>query len=278
MSAIYILLQHHPPAAQPPAAGVRALVVRGTKHDVGEPLEILELRSAVAGAPPCVVRDVLENHLPRVAPPATILEFDAWTWALFDLGLAAETIPESTLALDLYSRSIACNRTSELLRSAALVRMGLCLEQLGRWMEAVQAYRQAEPGSKEWPESRALLLWRLGRLLRASEEFEDASGVLSQLFDLLPQPGIPWPEASLELASCLENSGQCEKAISRLTELASGNHPVAVDALARLASLYLRFGRTNDAAHALCRITSHPSAEARARTAAAIRLDQLDSL
>ena len=227
------------------------------------------------GAPAGVVREILENRLPGVAPPVSGPEFDAWMWALYDLGLAAETLPDNALALDMYSRSIEYNRTSELLRSAALVRSGLCLEQLGRWMDAIEAYRQAENGSKGWPESRALMLWRLGRLLRAAGDFKEAADTLGQLFGLLPQPGIPAREAELEYAACLEHLGESEAACARLAALAGEDHPIAVDALVRLASLHLRQGRIPDAVLALRRISSHPAAEAQVRTAASIRLDQL---
>lgn len=231
----------------------------------------------MAGAPAGLVREILETRLPAVAPPATEVEFDAWMWALFDLGLAAETLPEYALALDLYAKSIEYNRTSELLRSAAMVRSGLCLEQLGRWMEAIGCYRQAESGSAAWPESRALMLWRLGRLLRAAGDFEDASSTLGALFELLPQPGIPQREAELEYAACLEHAGRAEDACARLAVLAGEAHPVAVEAMVRLASLHLRLGRIPDAVLVLRRIASHPAAEAQVRTAASIRLDQLSA-
>lgn len=242
---------------------------------MGDALEILELRSSVAGAPAGVVREILENRLPGVTPPATAVECDAWMWALYDLGLAAETLPDNALALDLYAKSIEYNRTSELLRSAALVRSGLCLEQLGRWMEAIAAYRQAENGSEGWPESRALMLWRLGRLLRAAGDFEKATDTLGQLFGLLPQPGIPAREVELEYAVCLEHTGKSDDACARLAVLAGQTHPIAVEALVRLASLHLRLGRIPDAVLVLRRITSHPAADAQVRTAASIRIDQL---
>lgn len=254
---------------------MRAFLCAGTNQEVGDALEILELRTAVAGAPPGVIWQILEQRLPGVAAPSTSIEFDAWTWALYDLGLAAETLPEPAVALDLYARSIEYNRTSELLRSAALVRSGLCLEQLGRWLEAMDAYRQAESGSAGWPESRALLFWRLGRLQRASGDYADASETFGKLLDLLPQPGIPALEAELEYASCLECAGQVEQAEARLTVLAGQPHPAAVEALLRLAALNLRSGKTHDAADALRRITSHPAAEVNLRAAASIRLGQL---
>ena len=242
---------------------------------MGDALEILELRSAVAGAPACVVREILVSRLPVVALPGSPVEFDAWMWALYDLGLAAETLPEPALALNLYSRSIAYNRTSELLKSAALVRSGLCLEHLGRWMEAIEAYRQSESGSAGWPESRALMLWRLGRLLRAAGEFDEAARSFRQLFILLPQPGIPAREADLEYAACLENSGRATEALAHLAGLDADSHPAAVEALVRIASLHLRLGRKADAAGVLRRIAGHPAAEAQVRMAASIRLEQL---
>jgi tetratricopeptide (TPR) repeat protein len=263
---------------------------------VSDPLGILELRSAVAGAPPGLVRQVLDHRLPAVAPPATAVEFDAWMWALYDLGLAAETLPDYPRALDLYARSIECNRTSALLRSAALVRTGLCLEHLGRWSQAVEAYRQADEGSSGWPASRALMLWRLGRLLRAAEDFAEASAVLEKLIPMLPQPGISEPEARLEYAVCLEHSGRAEQALAVLERLAgeahpaaaeahpeavqapsaaAEAHPAAVQAMIRLASLQLRLGRPRDASLVLRRITNHPAAEAAIRAAASIRLSQI---
>jgi tetratricopeptide (TPR) repeat protein len=242
---------------------------------VGDALEILELRSAAAGAPAGVVKEIIESRLPWVAPPACAVEFDAWMWALYDLGLAAETLPDPARALDLYAKSIEYNRTSGLLRSAALVRSGLCLEGLGRYMEAIAAYRQAENGSEGWPESRALMLWRLGRLLRAAGDFEEAADTLGQLFGLLPQPGIVAREVELEYAACLEHAGKAEDACARLASLAGEAHPIAVEALVRLASLHIRLGRIPDAVLVLRRITSHPMAEAQVRTAASIRLGQL---
>lgn len=240
-----------------------------------DPLGILELRSAVAGATAEVVRQVLDQRLPEIAPPSTAVEFDAWTWALYDLGLAAETLPDPARALEFYARSIGYNRTSGLLRSAALVRSGLCLEHLGRWGEAISAYRDAGEGSSGWPESRALMLWRLGSLLRAAEVFDEACSVLGQLLAMLPQPGIPEREAALEYAVCLEHSDRTGEALNILSRLASADHPVAVNAMLRLASLQLRLGRAREACIVLRRITDHPAAEAGTRAAASIRISQL---
>jgi tetratricopeptide (TPR) repeat protein len=242
---------------------------------VGDPLDILDLRRAIAGATAAEIRRIVEDRLPLLAAPVTEPEFDAWTWSLYDLGLAAETIPDPRLALDLYARSIGYNRFTEHLRSAAMVRSGLCLEQLGRWMEAKQIYQEALPGSFGWPENRALLLWRLGRLQSAAEEFVEARSSFGQLLDLLPQPGIPRHEVILEWANCLDRTGQTDAAAAALTDLAAGSHPYTVEALLRLSSLYLRSGQQAQAAATLEVVVRHPMAEPASRSAAALRLDQL---
>jgi len=244
---------------------------------VGDVRQIVELRRAIAGAAPAEVRRLIENRLPLAGVPATGPEFDAWTWTLYDLGLAAETIPDPRLAIDLYARSIECNRTAEHLKSAALVRSGLCLEQLGRWMEAKRSYQEAEPGSFDWPENRALLLWRLGCLQSAAEEYEPALSSFGQLFELLPQPGIPRPLLVLEWAACLEHANRIEEAMNALTGLSHDPCPAAVDALLRLTSLHLRSGRPDLAAEGLARIAVHPMAEPGARAAAVLRLAGLES-
>ena len=242
---------------------------------MGDPLEILELRQAVAGAPESAIRDILELRLPSVAPPATPPEFDAWAWSLYDLGLAAETLPDPAAALDLYIRSIGCNRTSDLLRSAALVRSGLCLEQLGKWGEAMRAYESARESSFGWPDSRAILLYRLGRLQRAAGDPESALSSFGQLLELLPRPGIPDEEVSLESAACLEQTRRFEEARVRLVELSAKPHPASVDALVRLSALLIRLGDPDAAAAALRSLVSHPLADPAARSAAAIWLEQL---
>lgn len=244
---------------------------------MGNPLQILDVRNAIAGATAAEIRDLIETSLRQISPPVTGPEFDAWTWSLYDLGLAAETIPDPRLAIDLYERSIACNKSTEHLRSAALVRSGLCLEQLGRWVEAKRRYQEAEGGSFGWPENRAILLWRLGCLQAAAEEFEEALSSFGQLFELLPQPGISRPELVLEWAACLEHEGRLCEAIDALSALATEPIPAAVEALLRLSSLYLRSGRLDLAEAALNRIAAHPMSEARIRTAAALRLHSLKS-
>lgn len=244
---------------------------------MGDPLEILELRRAVAGATASEIRHVIEHRLPLVDLPATAPEFDAWTWSLYDLGLAAEAIPDLPLALELYARSIGCNSFTPHLRSAAMVRSGLCLEHLGRWSEAKQIYQGALDGSFGWPENRAILLWRLGRLQSAAEEFEPAVSSFGQLLELLPQPGIPRHEVALEWAVCLERTGQTGAAAAALSDIAAQPHPGAVEALLRLSSLYLRSGLPDRAAAALDSVIRHPMAEPPARAASALRLDQLQT-
>ncbi len=245
---------------------------------VDDPLEILELRRAIAGATAAEVQEIIEDRLPRVSPPATGPEFDAWTWSLYDLGLAAETIPDPVAALDLYARSVEYNRTSELLRSAAIVRSGLCLEQLGRWLEAKRYYETAQEGSFGWPQNRAILLWRLGRLQRAAEEPEQAVSSFGQLLDLLPQEGISLQEVILEWAGCLEQSGRVQPAIDQLEALSQQSHPLSVEALVRLSSILLRLGERTSACHALERVITHPMADPATRSAANLRLDQLQTL
>ncbi len=245
---------------------------------VDDPLEILELRRAIAGATAAEVREIIEDRLPRVSPPATGPEFDAWTWSLYDLGLAAETIPDPVAALDLYARSVEYNRTSELLRSAAIVRSGLCLEQLGRWLEAKRYYETAQEGSFGWPQNRAILLWRLGRLQRAAEEPEQAVSSFGQLLDLLPQEGISLQEVILEWAGCLEQTGRVQPAIDQLEALSQQSHPLSVEALVRLSSILLRLGERTSACHTLERVITHPMADPATRSAANLRLDQLQTL
>ncbi len=245
---------------------------------VDDPLEILELRRAIAGATAAEVRQIVEDRLPRVAPPATGPEFDAWTWSLYDLGLAAETIPDPVMAVDLYARSVAFNRTSELLCSAALVRSGLCLEQLGRWLEAKRLYEAAQEGSFGWPQNRAILLWRLGRLQRAAEEPDQALSSFGQLLDLLPQEGISPQEVTLEWAACLDQTGCVQPAIDQLEALSRQSHPLAVEALVRLSSILLRLGESANARAALERVITHPMADPATRLAANLRLDQLQTL
>ncbi len=245
---------------------------------VDDPLEILELRRAIAGATAAEVRGIIEDRLPRVAPPASGPEFDAWTWSLYDLGLAAETIPDPAAALGLYARSVGYNRTSELLCSAAFVRSGLCLEQLGRWMEAKTRYEEALPGSFGWPQNRAILLWRLGRLQHAAEEPELAISSFGQLLGLLPQEGISPQEVTLEWAACLEQTGRVQPAIDQLQALSRQPHPLAVEALVRLSSILLRLGERGSACQVLERVISHPMADRATRSAANLRMDQLQTL
>jgi tetratricopeptide (TPR) repeat protein len=245
---------------------------------VDDPLEILELRRAIAGATAAEIRKIITDRLPCIAPPSSGPEFDAWTWSLYDLGLAAETIPDPSTALGLYTRSIEYNRTTELLRSAAFVRSGLCLEQLGRWLEAKRLYKQALPGSFGWPQNRAILLWRLGRLECAAEEPEQALSSFGQLLDLLPQEGISAQEVTLEWASCLQQTGQTQPAAEQLEALSEQAHPLAVEALVRLSSLLLQQGESEAACRALERAVTHPMADPATRSAANLRLDQLQTL
>jgi len=244
---------------------------------VGDPLEILELRSAVAGAPAAEIRRIIEVRLPLVQRPVTEPEFNAWTWSLYDLGLAAETIPDLPMAIELYARSILYNRTETHLRSAAKVRSGLCLEQLGRWSEAKLSFQQALEGSFGWPENRALLLWRLGTLQFAAEEFDEALSSFGQLLGLLPQSGIPRHEVILKWSDCLQRAGRIAEAEAALTELAADRHPSAVEASLRLSSIYLRRSEDQKAASMLESVIRHPMAESAIRASAAQRLEQLRS-
>lgn len=239
------------------------------------PLEILELRSAVAGVPAAEIRRIIELRLPLVPAPIDAPEFDAWTWSLYDLGLAAETIPDLATAIDLYARSIGCNRSALHLRSAAWVRTGLCLEQLGRWVEAKQSYLEGLEGSFGWRENRALLLWRLGCLQFAAEESVEALSSFGQLLELLPQPGIPRHEVILKWTACLEGAGRTAEAEAALKELAAASHPSSVDALLRLSSLYLRRSQCEAAAAALDSVIGHPMTDSAVRSSAALRLEQL---
>ncbi len=179
-----------------------------------------------------------------------------------------EPFCEDRAAAALYRRALNYPVAEPNVHSDAWFRLGLCLERLGSWFEALDCHRSCLKLAHDWPQIIRLARLHLADLLSAAEDYPEASEVYGELADGAADP------IRVKYARCLLRMGEADRAEAEirafLANLEDSSH--AVDARQLLAEIHERSRNSEAAAECYSRIAESLHADPHVRAAAAHRL------
>jgi len=197
---------------------------------------------------------------------------DDWTaQCLFDIGFSMESFGEDRAAAALYRRTLQYPVAEPNVHSNAWFRLGLCLERLGSWFEALDCHRRCLKLAHDWPQLVSLARLHLADLLCAAEDYAEAAEMYKNLLD---GPADP---IRVKYARCLLRIGEADRGEAELRALLDNveDGSPAVDARQLLAEIHERARNSEAAAECYTRIAESLHADPHVRAAAAHRLSTM---
>ncbi|MDQ6706075.1 MAG: tetratricopeptide repeat protein [Acidobacteriota bacterium] len=196
---------------------------------------------------------------------------DQTAQCLFDIGFSMESFCNDRAAAELFRRALQYAVAEPNIHSNAWFRLGLSLERLGNWFEALDCHRKCLTLAHDWPQLISLARLHLADLLCAAEEYSEAAEVYKQAMDGAADP------VQVKYARCLLRMGEADLAEAELCALLDKveDGPLAVDARQLLAEIHERAQNPEAAAECYSRIAGSSHADPHVRAAAAHRLSTM---
>lgn len=211
-------------------------------------------------------------------PPPGPEPADIAAQVLHDVALHSEILGDWQLSESLYARSLAYPTVSPRIPLGTWYRRGICFERMNAYHKAIESYRRVFDFGDAWPFVTTLAASRLGNLLLAAEEFEEAETYLTMVLLSLPHPEIDTDSIRIALASCKLALDRHDEAQALLEACvgSSTKGETALCALHLLAEIHERRGAIQSAAACYRHILENTVAPIELKAAALRRLEQIE--
>jgi tetratricopeptide (TPR) repeat protein len=161
------------------------------------------------------------------------------TKAIYDVALAAEQLPNFERCIQLFEQVLSHPDDPRNSHAGAWFRIGINNERLGRWKDALAAFRKSLMLVQDWPHLTAHAHHHIADLLSASEEHREAAQHYQALLSMVPED-LPESSVLLGMARCairLDKAGEARESLEKVRSLdPQGSNGMEANRL--LAQLY----------------------------------------
>lgn len=120
----------------------------------------------------------------------------------YQIALEGEALPDLTPSCRIYRSLQSCSFATDAVKALACYRLALCLDRIGNWSASMKSFRAALSFAGQSGYVHDAAKYRLGLLLSAAEEYQEAADLLERTRWVEGHPEVDSRRAELELCRC----------------------------------------------------------------------------